>query len=108
MALHLKKLLESLSLRSFVKVSGSKRLHLTVPLNTKVTYELTQPFAKALADLAARQPPLPGGVGHVKDLAPGQSADRLEPEFRLQNHGMRLCNAGEGGRAVHLDAAGLG
>jgi DNA primase len=74
-ALHLKELLESLSVRSFVKVSGSKGLHLTVPLNTKVTYESNQPFAKTLADLAARQLPDWGGVGHVKDLAPGQSAD---------------------------------
>jgi bifunctional non-homologous end joining protein LigD len=56
-ALHLKELFESLNLQSFVKVSGSKGLHLAVPLNTEATYESTQPFAKALADLAARQLP---------------------------------------------------
>ena len=64
-ALHLKSLLEGCGLRSFVKVSGSKGLHLSVPLNTPVTYEMTQPFAKALAELAAQQ--LPDGV--VSEMA---------------------------------------
>jgi bifunctional non-homologous end joining protein LigD len=56
-ALHLKDLLENLNLQSFVKVSGSKGLHLVVPLNCDVTYEMTQPFAKALAELASQQMP---------------------------------------------------
>src|SRR5204862_7749926 len=42
---------------SFVKVAGSKGLHLTVPLNTKVSYEVTQPFAKTIAELAVAQMP---------------------------------------------------
>ena len=56
-ALHLKDLFEALNLQSFVKVSGSKGLHLIVPLNGDVTYEMTQPFAKALAELASQQMP---------------------------------------------------
>ena len=56
-ALHLKKIFDGLKLECFAKVSGSKGLHLTVPLNTKVTYEATQPFAKAIADLAVQQLP---------------------------------------------------
>ena len=48
-ALLLKELLDKLDLESFVKVSGSKGIHLHVPLNTNVTYEATQPFAKSLA-----------------------------------------------------------
>ncbi|MDB6150352.1 MAG: putative ATP-dependent ligase [Chthoniobacter sp.] len=56
-ALHLKGLLASLNLESFVKVSGSKGLHLSVPLNSGVAYEVTQPFAKAIAELAAQQLP---------------------------------------------------
>jgi bifunctional non-homologous end joining protein LigD len=56
-ALHLKKLFDSLDLQSFVKVSGSKGLHLAVPLNSEVTYEMTQPFAKAFAELVAQQLP---------------------------------------------------
>lgn len=56
-ALQLKKVFDSLKLECFVKVSGSKGLHLTVPLNTAVTYEKTQPFAKAIADLMVQQMP---------------------------------------------------
>jgi len=56
-ALHLKGLFAAWKLESFVKVSGSKGLHLTVPLNTEVTYEVTQPFAKAVAELAEQQLP---------------------------------------------------
>jgi bifunctional non-homologous end joining protein LigD len=58
-AFMLRELLSELSLESFVKVSGSKGLQLYVPLNTRVTYEETQPFAKAIAELlAAREPKL--------------------------------------------------
>jgi bifunctional non-homologous end joining protein LigD len=53
----LKELLDKLKLKSFAKVSGSKGLQLYIPLNTAVTYEVTQPFARALAELLARQYP---------------------------------------------------
>ncbi|HEY2990597.1 MAG TPA: non-homologous end-joining DNA ligase [Candidatus Binatia bacterium] len=48
-ALLIRDLLARLKLQSFVKVSGSKGIHLHVPLNTNVTYEATQPFAKSIA-----------------------------------------------------------
>jgi len=53
----LKDLLDRLALKSFVKVSGSKGIHLHVPLNTNVTYEATQPFAKSLAQLLENEHP---------------------------------------------------
>lgn len=56
-ALELKKIFDALKLKCFLKVSGSKGLHLTIPLNTDVTYDSTQPFAKAIAELAAQQMP---------------------------------------------------
>jgi len=56
-ALRLRDMFEAWKLQSFVKVSGSKGLHLTVPLNSGATYEMTQPFAKAVAELAERQWP---------------------------------------------------
>ncbi|MCA1660544.1 MAG: hypothetical protein LC642_08435, partial [Verrucomicrobiaceae bacterium] len=56
-ALHLRKLFQTWGLETFVKVSGSKGLHLSVPLNCDVTYELTQPFAKTVAELVAHQMP---------------------------------------------------
>jgi bifunctional non-homologous end joining protein LigD len=51
----LRTLLSDLHLESWVKVSGSKGLQLYVPLNTDVTYDFTQPFAKAVADLLSKR-----------------------------------------------------
>ena len=56
-ALLLKDLLDRLALKSFVKVSGSKGIHLHVPLNSAVTYEATQPFAKSVAQLLENEHP---------------------------------------------------
>lgn len=56
-ALELRRVLEGLGLQVFLKVSGSKGLHLNVPLNTAVTYEQSQPFAKSIAELLERQLP---------------------------------------------------
>jgi bifunctional non-homologous end joining protein LigD len=52
-----KDVLDRLKLKSFVKVSGSKGIHLHVPLNTPVTYETTQPFAKSVAQLLEAEHP---------------------------------------------------
>src|SRR3954463_9259834 len=56
-ALHLRDLLKRWRLDSFVKVSGSKGLHLNVPLNTPLPYEVAQPFAKSVAELVTREMP---------------------------------------------------
>jgi bifunctional non-homologous end joining protein LigD len=53
----LRKLFAGLGLEAWPKVSGSKGLQLYVPLNTPVTYAATGGFAKALAELLARQHP---------------------------------------------------
>jgi len=50
-------LLEQFGLKCFAKVSGSKGLQIYIPLNTDVHYALTQPFAKAVAELLAEQHP---------------------------------------------------
>ena len=56
-AFHVKDVLDRLNLKSFVKVSGSKGIHLHVPLNTNVSYKVTQPFAKSIAQLLEREHP---------------------------------------------------
>jgi bifunctional non-homologous end joining protein LigD len=53
----LRELFERLNLESFPKVSGSKGLQLYVPLNTPVTYDATQPFAKTVAELLEKEHP---------------------------------------------------
>jgi bifunctional non-homologous end joining protein LigD len=56
-AFMLRDLLGKFELRLFPKVSGSKGLQVYVPLNTAVTYGVTAPFAKAIADLMEEQHP---------------------------------------------------
>lgn len=56
-ALMLREVLQELGLDSYVKVSGSKGLQVYVPLNSAVTYDETQPLAKALAELLAQREP---------------------------------------------------
>src|SRR5689334_15764626 len=56
-ALLLREMYDNWKLESFAKSSGSKGMQMYVPLNTKVSYEETKPFAKALADLLAREHP---------------------------------------------------
>jgi bifunctional non-homologous end joining protein LigD len=58
-ALILHQMFEDLGLRTFAKTSGSKGMQLYLPLHTNVTYEVTKPFARAVAEaLEARKPAL--------------------------------------------------
>jgi len=52
-----KALLDKMQLKSLVKVSGSKGIHLYVPLNTGVTYAMTQSLAQSIAQLLEREHP---------------------------------------------------
>ena len=54
-ALRLRDLLAQLKLECFPKVSGSKGVQVFLPLNTQVTYNETRAFAKAVAQLLAKQ-----------------------------------------------------
>jgi len=49
MAHWLKVVLDQLGLHSYAKVSGSKGMQVYVPLNTPVTYQEKEPFAKTMA-----------------------------------------------------------
>ena len=56
-ALMLRDVLKELGLDSYVKVSGSKGVQVYVPLNSAVTYDETQPFARGIAQLLAQREP---------------------------------------------------
>ena len=56
-AVRLREVFDGLGLEAFPKVSGSKGIQLYVPLNTPVTYDAAQPFAKSVAELLERQHP---------------------------------------------------
>ena len=53
----LRDLLDRLALESLPKVSGSKGIHVHVPLNTPVTYDMTQAFAQSVAQYLASEHP---------------------------------------------------
>jgi bifunctional non-homologous end joining protein LigD len=54
-ALDFRELLNHFHLECFVKTSGSKGLHLLVPLNTPVTFDQTKPLAHALAMMMEKE-----------------------------------------------------
>jgi bifunctional non-homologous end joining protein LigD len=56
-ALRVRELFGAFGLEGSPKVSGGKGLQVYFPLNTRVTYEETSPFAKAVAQLLEKQTP---------------------------------------------------
>jgi bifunctional non-homologous end joining protein LigD len=72
-ARHLRDLLNELELPSFVKTSGSRGLHIVVPLDRRTPFEAARAFAHAVAEvLAGRHPAL------------------LTTEFYKRNRGRRV------------------
>ena len=56
-AVWLRDLFAAIGLETLVKSSGSKGLQAYVPLNIQTSYEVTKPFAQAVAELLERQHP---------------------------------------------------
>ncbi len=71
-AFRLRDMLKAMGLKSFAKLSGSKGLQLYVPLNTRVTYTMTQSFARSLAEFMAREYPDQVVFEMSKKLRPGK------------------------------------
>lgn len=68
----LKDVLDRLSLQAFAKVSGSKGIQVHVPLNTAITYAVTQPFARTVAEFLARDHPRLVTAGMAKSERSGR------------------------------------
>jgi len=68
----IRELLDRWKLTSCAKVSGSRGLQLYVPLNTRVTYAETRPFAKAIAERMAREHPNQVVANMSKARRPGK------------------------------------
>jgi len=71
-AIELRDLLTSIGLVAFVKTSGSKGLHLTVPLHTDVDAETTKTFALTLGNHLARLAPDRVTTDMTKAKRPGK------------------------------------
>ena len=56
-AVRLRAALDHLGLQAFPKTSGSKGMQVYVPLNTPTSYDVTKPFARALAQVLERTDP---------------------------------------------------
>jgi bifunctional non-homologous end joining protein LigD len=56
-ALRVRDIFGAFGLEGFPKVSGGKGLQVYFPLNTRVSYEQTSPFAKAVAQLLEKETP---------------------------------------------------
>jgi len=55
--LRLREMFGHFGVQSFPKTSGSKGMQVYVPLNKKTSYDVTKPFAKAIAQLMEKQTP---------------------------------------------------
>lgn len=95
-ALRVRELLRGVGLAAFPKTSGSKGLQVYVPLNTDVTYDVTKPIARRIAELLEEQTPasVSTPVGwdeveralHTRDPAPLSFEMGDVPE-RVARHG---------------------
>ncbi|MDP9383846.1 MAG: non-homologous end-joining DNA ligase [Actinomycetota bacterium] len=56
-AVRLREIFDHLGLRAFPKTSGSKGMQVYVPVNTPTSYDVTKPFALAIAELLERRHP---------------------------------------------------
>ena len=56
-AVRLREIFDHLNLEAFPKTSGSKGMQVYVPINTPTSYDVTKPFALAIAELLERRHP---------------------------------------------------
>jgi bifunctional non-homologous end joining protein LigD len=71
-SLRLRDRLARLELESFPKTSGSKGLHVYVPLNAEISYETTKPLSRQIAELLEAQTPDAVVSRMARSLRPGR------------------------------------
>jgi bifunctional non-homologous end joining protein LigD len=71
-ALDFREMLKHFGLESFVKTSGSKGLHIMVPVNTAVKFEQSKPMAHAMAMLMEKADPKRVTTNMKRDLRGGK------------------------------------
>jgi bifunctional non-homologous end joining protein LigD len=101
-ALRVRKLFSGFDMDCFPKVSGGKGLQVYVPLNTKVTYEQTSPFAKAVAQLLEKETP----KQVVSKMAKAQRRGKVFVDWS-QNHQKKTTIAVYSLRARELPTTSL-
>ena len=91
-ALLVKQALDLLELESFPKTSGSRGIHVLVPIARRHTYEVAREFASVVAGALARAHP-GSRDDRVGAAEAARRARRREPERRGANHGHGLLRA---------------
>ena len=100
--------LETLKMRSVVKTTGSKGLHVYVPIKRDPVQKEVWTFAKALAvELAARHPAVMTAEYQSGEASTRSRAGRLQPECLGTHARVRVLSAAAAARA-RLHACHLG
>src|ERR1051325_2900932 len=71
-ALRVRDMLEEVGLKSFIKTSGGKGLHMVAPLNTTVTFDQTKGFSNAIARMMEKDDPQHVTSNMKKELRKGK------------------------------------
>src|SRR3989440_2064656 len=71
-AMRVRDMLAGVGLKSFIKTSGGKGLHMMVPLNTVVTFDQTKGFSNAVARMMERDDPQHVTSNMKKELRKGK------------------------------------
>jgi DNA ligase D-like protein (predicted polymerase)/DNA ligase D-like protein (predicted 3'-phosphoesterase) len=87
-ALAAKSVLDRLDLESYLKASGSRGLHLYVPLKPVYAYEEVAPFAERIARLIARERPDITTVERTKKTRP---EEKVYVDFLQNAHGKSIA-----------------
>jgi bifunctional non-homologous end joining protein LigD len=93
-ARRIRALLEDLGMRSFVKTTGGKALHVVVPLTTRASWGECLEFSRAVAQAIERSDPAAFTSSMVKSVRPG----RIYVDY-LRNHRAASSIAAYSGRA---------
>ena len=98
-ALLVKEVLDALDLQGFPKTSGSDGIHVLVPIERRYSFADTREFAEIVARTLESTHRGLVTTAVVEGEAP-RRAHRLEPEWRREDHRLRLLRASSRGAPV--------
>ena len=104
-AIEVRDFLADLGLKSFLKSTGGKGLHLVAPIQPKLGWNEVKPFTKAIADALVAGAARPLHRQPAEEDARGQDLRRLSAQSARRLGHRQLLDPGQGGRAGGLPAS---